>query len=219
MCTETVESVPALHGMLPAISVCIQHLGANVFLLSMEKGGAKHLVLCVGPPFCAPRAVAPIDDAAPWVLLGIFLQEAFEQLKADRIELTEHPAFAIVATHEVPPIDDGPLFPETRHRLRGEILHDAQHVWESVRIHLPNMSGPVELLGICQPSWSFELACPPTPFPPSFMLGVFESIPLLWWLRDILQRHSIWQLRCGAAGIPKNKDGKDLAPGVLVLRH
>jgi hypothetical protein len=28
----------------------------------------------------------------------------------------------------VPPIDDGPLFPETRHRLRGEILHDAQHV-------------------------------------------------------------------------------------------
>lgn len=33
--------------------------------LSMEKGGAKHLVLCVGPPFCAPRAVAPIDDAAP----------------------------------------------------------------------------------------------------------------------------------------------------------
>lgn len=33
--------------------------------LSMEKGGAKHLVLCVGPPFCAPRAFAPIDDAAP----------------------------------------------------------------------------------------------------------------------------------------------------------
>ena len=31
----------------------------------MEKGDAKHLVLCVGPPFCAPRAVAPIDDAAP----------------------------------------------------------------------------------------------------------------------------------------------------------
>ena len=28
----------------------------------------------------------------------------------------------------VPPIDDGPLFPETRHWLRGEILHDAQHV-------------------------------------------------------------------------------------------
>lgn len=25
--------------------------------------------------------------------------------------------------------------------------------WESIRIHLPHMSGPVELLGICQPQW------------------------------------------------------------------
>lgn len=33
----------------------------------------------------------------------------------------------------VPPIDDGPLFPETRHRLRGEILHDAQHVLTTER--------------------------------------------------------------------------------------
>ena len=33
--------------------------------LSMEKGGAKHLVLCMGPPFGAPRAVAPVDDATP----------------------------------------------------------------------------------------------------------------------------------------------------------
>ena len=28
----------------------------------------------------------------PWVLLGIFLQEAIKQLKADRIELTKHPS-------------------------------------------------------------------------------------------------------------------------------
>ena len=33
----------------------------------------------------------------------------------------------------VPPMDDGPLFPETRHRLRGEILHDAQHVLTTER--------------------------------------------------------------------------------------
>jgi hypothetical protein len=44
MCTETVESVPALHGMLPAISVCIQHLGANVFLLChADVGSVSHL--------------------------------------------------------------------------------------------------------------------------------------------------------------------------------
>lgn len=33
--------------------------------LAMEQGRAQHLVLCVDPPFSAPSAVAPIDDATP----------------------------------------------------------------------------------------------------------------------------------------------------------
>ena len=51
----------------------------------MEKGGAKHLVLCVGPPFCTPGAVASVDNATP----GEALASGFQGIPWQNCEQTE----------------------------------------------------------------------------------------------------------------------------------